>query len=204
MRPNDKKIKEVYNKIAEGFYNLRQQPITHELEKLTEKWKPGLLLDIGCGIGNSTLPFAKKGFQCIGTDIAQKQIKSAKKYFEKHKTEAHFLVSEMQNLPFISGKFDYVISAAALHHLDSEEKRLICLDEMKRVLKKNGQIFLTVWKRAAEDQYVSWTSKGKKYPRYYHFFQEAELKFFFEKVGFRKIKIFKDQKEKNICVLAFK
>ena len=91
MRPNDKKIKEVYNKIAEGFYNLRQQPITHELEKLTEKWKPGLLLDIGCGIGNSTLPFAKKGFQCIGTDIAQKQIKSAKKYFENTKLRHTFL-----------------------------------------------------------------------------------------------------------------
>ena len=81
VKSNDK-IKDIYNKIAEGFYNLRQQPITTELKKKTEQWNPGLVLDVGCGPGNSTLPFAEK-FNCIGTDIAQNQIKFAKKYFEE-------------------------------------------------------------------------------------------------------------------------
>ena len=200
----DNKIKDVYNKIAEGFYHLRQQPITPELEKLAEKWKPGLLLDVGCGMGNSTLPFAKKHFTCFGADIAQNQIRFAKKYFEKHRTEACFCISEMQSLPFSSGNFDYVASAAVLHHLDSQEKRLKCLGEMKRVLKPDGQIFVSVWRKNSEDAYISWTTKGKKYKRYYHFFGEDELKNLFIESGFRKIKVFEDEKKKNICVLAFK
>ncbi len=203
-KPNDKKIKEVYNKIAEGFFNLRQKPITPELEKLAQRWKPGLLLDIGCGIGNSTLPFSKKGFSCIGTDIAQNNLKFAKKYFEKHKAKGSFCVSEMQSLPFESGRFDYVISAAAFHHLDSEEKRLKFLEEIRRVLKHKGKVFISVWLKQSEDAYISWTNKGKKYLRYYHFFEKTELNNLFEKSGFKKIQVFEDERGKNICVLAFK
>ena len=205
-KPSDKKIKEVYDSIAEGFYNLRQQPITPELKILAEKWKPGLLLDIGCGIGNSTLPFAKRGFQCVGLDISEEMIKLAKKYSEKHKVEIDFKVGNMLFLPF-SEKFNYVISIAVLHHLDSEEKRLKALEETRRVLKPGGETFLTVWhaeKTENKDQYISWTRNGTKYQRYYHFFSEQELADLFKKSGFREVIVFLDSKAKNICISANK
>ncbi len=205
-KPTDKNIMEVYNKIAEGFYNLRQQPITPEIKKLAEEWKPGLLLDVGCGIGNSTLPFAKMGFECFGIDISPEIIRLAKKYSEKHRVEVGFKVGDILSIQFLENKFDYVISVAVFHHLDSEEKRLKALSEMKRVLKKEGKMFITVWFKETKrkDKNIPWTSKGVKYQRYYHFFDREELEELFEKAGFRKIKVFEDEKRKNLCVLAEK
>ncbi len=86
-KPTDNKIKEVYNSIAEGFYNLRQHPITPEVAKIAEEWKPGKLLDIGCGIGNSMPLFLQKGFDCAGIDFSSKMIKNAKSFAEKNKME---------------------------------------------------------------------------------------------------------------------
>ncbi|HLD57474.1 MAG TPA: class I SAM-dependent methyltransferase [archaeon] len=203
-KPNDKNIKEVYNKIAEGFYHLRQQPITPEIKKLAEEWKPGKLLDVGCGIGNSTLPFAKAGFECVGVDISPKMVELAKRYSEKHKAKINFKKGNILDIPLPANRFDYVISIAALHHLDSEEKRLSALEEIKRVLKKKGKVFLTVWNKKTNqrDAYVPWTSKSVKHQRYYHFFNVDELKGLLEKSGFKKVKVFLDGRKKNICALA--
>ncbi len=205
-KPTDKKIKEVYNKIAEGFYNLRQQPITPEVKRLAEKWKKGKLLDVGCGIGNSILPFAKNGFECFGVDISTEMIRLAKRFSEKHGMKINLKEGDILSIDFQKNKFDYVISIAVLHHLDSEEKRLKALKEIKRVLKKGGNIFLTVWNKKTKqnDAYMPWTSKGVKYERYYHFFGKRELKDLLEKSGFREIRIFEDQTKKNICVLVEK
>ncbi len=204
-KPTDKNIKEVYNKIAEGFYNLRQQPITPEVKRLADEWKPGKILDVGCGIGNSLLPLSKNGFECFGIDISPEMIRLAKKYSEKHEIKIKLREADVLSIPFEKNKFDYVISIAILHHLDSEKKRLKALDEMKGVLKKGGKTFLTVWnKKVKKDTYIPWTSKGVKYQRYYHFFDMEELRGLFEKAGFRKIKVFEDQNKKNICILAEK
>ena len=205
-KPNDKSIKEVYNKIAEGFYNLRQQPITPEIKKLAEEWKPGKLLDVGCGIGNSLLPFEKMGFECTGVDVSPKMAELAEKFREKNRLKYEVRIGSILSLPFDETSFDCAISVAVLHHLDSEEKRLKALAEIKGVLKERGRIFLTVWnkKTKQKDAYIPWTSKKIKYNRYYHFFDKEELKKLFEAVGFKKIKVFLDEKEKNICALASK
>src|SRR3989344_1043079 len=121
---NDSQIKEVYNQIAEGFYNLRQHPITTEVAKIAESWKPGKLLEIVCGIGNSLPLFLQKGFDCIGIDISSKMIKNARKFAEKNHVNFNLEVASALNLPFKDRQFDYVISIAVLHHLDSEGKRL--------------------------------------------------------------------------------
>ncbi len=206
MKPNDSKIEEVYDEIAESFYRLRRFPISPEIKKLAEEWKPGSLLDIGCGIGNSTLPFAKKGFQCVGIDVSKQQLKFAKEYLEKNSVSVGLKYGNFLNLSFGDEKFDYVISVAVLHHLDSVEKRLKALGEINRVLKPDGLIFLTVWNisESKKDTYVTWENRGIKYPRYYHVFDLEELKELFEKSGFKGIEVFLDKKEKNICVKARK
>jgi len=201
---NDSQIKEVYNQIAEGFYNLRQHPITTEVAKIAESWKPGKLLEIGCGIGNSLPLFLQKGFDCIGIDISSKMIKNARKFAEKNHVYFNLEVASALNLPFKDRQFDYVISIAVLHHLDSEEKRLCVLEEMRRILKPKGRIFFTVWNKPItkkKDMWIPWNKKRKKHNRYYHFFGKKELEALLKKAGFKKYKIFEDGKKKNLCVL---
>ncbi len=204
MKPNDKKIKDVYDKIAEGFYHIRQQPLTPELEKISKKWKSGKLLDIGCGPANSTLPFAKTGFSCSAIDISSNMLKLAKQYAKKHSVKIKFIKGDLLKLPFPNQSFDYVISIASFHHLDSESKRLKALKEIKKVLKKNGKFFLTVWNKPelyGTDDYIEWNNSGKIYNRYYHFFSKSELKDLFKKAGLN-VKIYIDYKKKNICILG--
>ncbi|MFH0837217.1 MAG: class I SAM-dependent methyltransferase [Candidatus Aenigmatarchaeota archaeon] len=200
-KPNDSKIRYVYNKIAEGFYHLRQKPITPDIEKLAEKWKPGKILDIGCGTTNSLLPFAKKGFECHGIDISTNMIKLAKKYAEKHNVNIKLKPANMLKLPY-KQEFDHVISIATLHHLDTNAKRLKSLKEIKRVLKKNGSFFFTVWnnpEKSEKDDYISWNHSGKQYLRYYHFFSISELESLLKKADI-KANIYLDRLEKNICI----
>ena len=143
-------------------------------------------------------------------------IKLGKKFSEKHGVKINFMAGNILSIPFEENKFDYVVSAAVLHHLDSGKKRMKALEEMKRVLKNKGKLFLTVWNKPkkedslhadnnfkiSKDSYIHWTRKGVKYQRYYHFFLEEELKELLQKVGFKRIKVFLDEGKKNICVLA--
>lgn len=203
MKPNSKNIKEVYDKIAEGFYHTRQHPLTPELTKISKIWKPGKLLDIGCGHANSTLPFAQAGFSCHAIDISTKMLKLAKQYTKKHGAKIVFKKGDLLKITF-KEKFDYIISIAVLHHLDSEEKRLKALKEIKRLLKPKGKFFLTVWNQPelyGTDDYVEWKTREKIYQRYYHFFSKKELKDLFKKIGL-KAKIYEDDSKKNICILG--
>ena len=204
MKPNDKKVKEVYNKIASGFYHTRQQPITPEIEKLAKEWKPGKILDLGCGIGSSLLPFAKSGFECYGIDISSRMLKFAKQYAKKHDVKYLLKKADMLRIPFKKKEFGYLISIASLHHLDNEKKRLKALSEINRVLKPGGKFFIAVWNKPelyGKDAYISWKHQGKQYDRYYHFFSKKELKNLLKKAGL-KAKIYIDEKEKNICILS--
>ena len=146
----------------------------------------------------------------------------AKKYSEKHGAKIKFKVGNILSIPLTENDFDFVISIAVLHHLDSEKKRLRALREIKKVLKPKGKVFITVWNSSLleasafckrlqypkslapnqKDAYIPWTRKGVKYNRYYHFFDQDELKGLFEKSGFKRIRIFEDGRGKNLCVVA--
>jgi len=214
VNPSDKDIKQVYDNIAEGFYSMRQRnphPVGPYIRELAREWKPGLLLDVGCGIGTWMIPFIKNNFECVGIDISPKLIEFGKKFAKKHKTELKLKTANMLELPFDNEKFDYVISVAALHHLDNNKKRLKALSEMKRVLKPNGKIFIAVWNKeqrrfsgAGKDVYVPWKHEGKTYERYYHLFSKDELKEIIEKSGIKIEKIFDDVTGKNICLICKK
>ena len=45
-------LREVFNRIAPGWYNYRHWTIfRHELEELAQEWGQGKLLNLGCGHG---------------------------------------------------------------------------------------------------------------------------------------------------------
>jgi len=210
-KPNDKKIKHVYDSIAESFYNLRQKPITNYANKLAKEWTPGLLLDVGCGVGISMLPFVKNGFECIGIDISPIQLKFARKFARKHNVKFRLKVGNVTKLPFDDNVFDYVISTAVIHHLDNKKKRLSALLELKRVLKQNGRLFISVWNynqtrflESKKDVYVPWTHKGVVHQRYYHLFSKEELETLVKESRLKIVKIFEYDSKKNICVIAKK
>lgn len=192
MKQNQNQEK-VWDAIAEQWFHFRQRP-PHDvqiwLNILVRKWKKGKLLELGCGACRNLLIFANAGFDCYGIDFSNKMLKQAERYCRKYKFKVKLKRARANKLPFKNNSFDYVLYIGVLHHLNKKE-RLESLKEIKRVLKKDGEAYISVWNKLIprfffkpKDYYVPWHVMGKVYWRYYHLFTYWELKNLINKAGF--------------------
>lgn len=129
-----------YNSIADKYSRAREKD-WKEFEFLFDKYLIGgdKVLDLGCGNGRFYPIFKSKGVDYLGIDTSSKLIEIAKATYP----EARFEVSSIELMP--NKSFDKVFSIAILHHIPSHEFRLKFLKEIKRTLKNNGNLILTVW-----------------------------------------------------------
>lgn len=106
--------------------------------KRMQDMKDSHLLDIGVGLGESSVYFAKKGAQVTATDLSPGMVDFAIRLGRFHGVEIVGRVSPAEKLSFDSNSFDFVYSANTLHHV---EDRLSFLQEIHRVLKPGGHFF---------------------------------------------------------------
>lgn len=91
----------------------------------------GLILDYGCGTGESANYFSPN--KVVGIDISVKMLKYAKKRLK------YIVNTDVSRLPFKDEVFDVVFCRGVLHHLLSLDTPLT---EIERVLKKRGEFVL--------------------------------------------------------------
>ncbi|WP_303315697.1 class I SAM-dependent methyltransferase [Flavivirga abyssicola] len=126
-----------YDKIGVD-YNLTRKAdpfLTDQLLRHLNPKKDGVYLDIGCGTGNYTHEFQKKGFQYIGIDPSKKMLDKAR---VKNKDVAWKIgLAENTGLPknFVDG----IIGSLTIHHWSDLKKSFL---ELKKVLKPNGKIVI--------------------------------------------------------------
>jgi ubiquinone/menaquinone biosynthesis C-methylase UbiE len=94
------------------------------------------LLDIACGNGH-LLHEAEKRVASFGMDISRVGIARAGQVAAKSELQ----VGIAENLPYANCCFDYVVCLGSLEHFLDMQK---ALQEMHRVVKKNGRILLLV------------------------------------------------------------
>lgn len=97
---------------------------------------PRLILDLGCGIGQSSWMLGQAGFRVVGLDISFLFIRESK---EKEAPGLKFVVGDTLQLPFAKGHFDVVGSFHLIEHVPDVEK---ALKEMVRVTKPGGLIII--------------------------------------------------------------
>ncbi|WP_199249906.1 methyltransferase domain-containing protein [[Phormidium] sp. ETS-05] len=102
-------------------------------------------LDVGCGIGGSTLYLAQK-FNASGTGITLSPVQaaraSARAAAANLSPQATFLVADALNTPFADGTFDLVWSLESGEHMPDKHK---LFQECYRVLKPGGILILATW-----------------------------------------------------------
>ena len=212
-------LKDTFNQIAPGWYNYRHYSIfTRELNRLTERWQKGSLLNLGCAHGPDFLPF-KDNFKLYGVDFSDEMLRLARKYSLKFNFNVELTLADVRQLPYPDNLFDWAISVATYHHIKGEQERLKALNELKRVLKPGGEAFITVWNRwqpgfwfKPRELYVPWHKKDKILYRYYHLFSYTELKKLSIKAGFKIIQSHSESAyhfplkhfSRNICLLLKK
>ncbi len=131
-------IMEYYNEIVRGYEELYKEEQLEKINIILEHIRPGgLLLDVGAGCGISTKLF-EKYCTCIALDPSWELLK---------RYNGYKILGIAEDLPFANNYFDVVISVTALHHCNVK----VALSEIFRVIKKNGQIALSVLKKSKVD-----------------------------------------------------
>ncbi len=209
--------REVFDRIADSWYGFRHWPLLRrELEELATRWSGGHIVNLGCGHGADFIPFSS-GFRLTGLDFSRGMLRQGRAYMEKHHLEAELVQADLRALPFRDGSFDHAVAVASYHHLDGEEARRRAFAELHRVLRPNGEVFLSVWRNprgaaaaGPEDGLVSWNSGGEVLQRYYHFFTPEELASMLYDSGFTVLRLEPDVRPSggaaagrgNLCVIA--
>ena len=211
--------REVFDQIAESWYRVRHWPLLkRELDVLAARWQSGKLLNVGCAHGPDFLPFSR-GFELWGVDSSPAMLKQARRYSAKFRFYVNLVAADALLLPFPDDTFDWAISVATYHHIKGREEREKAFVELKRVLKPDGEAFVTVWNWGqprfwfkSKEQQIPWRLREKKVYRYYHLFSYRELRKLLVETGWQVVTMSPENSyhlpirnfSRNICALVKK
>lgn len=105
--------------------------------------KDDVVLDLGCGAGREARPVAGMCARVYAMDMVAGMIRSAKSFVDAD--NVYFLCADAMHLPLGSSTMDVVLMTKQfLNHVTVLEKRKAMLQEVYRVLKPGGRVFLTL------------------------------------------------------------
>jgi tellurite methyltransferase len=99
-----------------------------------------VIFDAGCGSGRNMNWFVQAGFEVFGCDISEEALNEAAARTEINPEK--LTVAALENLPYSSEKFDFVICSAVLHFAKSTDHFITMVSELARVLKPDGILFV--------------------------------------------------------------
>lgn len=147
------KIIQYYNQFDE-WGRLDREPIEFQVNwHYIKKYIPetGNVLDNGAGPGKYALELAKEGYTVTLTDLTPKLVEIAEnkaKDFGLIKHFNGFYAADARELTMLRDEeFDATLMLGPLYHLQEENDRIKAVEELKRVTKKNGVVFVAFMPR---------------------------------------------------------
>lgn len=149
------------------------------------------ILDLGCGTGRHLIFFAKRNFKMYGFDSSPKAITMAREWLEKENLRAELTIHKMEEkFPYEDNYFGGIISIQVIHHNLVEDIKNT-LNEIERVLKPNGLIYITFpklkggtsldrWELEEVEENTFIPLNGPEEGLPHHFFDVEEIPFFFK------------------------
>ncbi len=177
-------LRETYNAIAEDWHRDHQADSwwVDGTDRFVSFLKPGdSVLDAGCAAGTKTKYLIEKELKVTGIDFSENFIAIAK----REVPSGRFFVLDLFVVDRLDGEFDGVFVQAVLLHIPKERVRE-CIERLVGKLKPGGYIYLAVKERAKdgpEEEMVAEKKDGKKYERFFSFYDVGELDRILEDLG---------------------
>lgn len=189
-------VKKAYSAFATEFDKRRFGKWTPSSEFIFSLPKFSLVLDAGCGNGRNML--LRKDIRMIGFDGCKELVEIC------HKKNLDVFECDVRHIQMRDNAVDATFCIAVIGHIYSFEERLTAINELLRVTKVGGSIFIQCWNIEAaqtcakESKFIPLERKGDflvtwgetKIKRYYHLFDEQELTELIGKINCSVMKIF--------------
>jgi ubiquinone/menaquinone biosynthesis C-methylase UbiE len=133
-----------YNDNIAAIYGNRDNADTsyvayRELPAILKSFGSGLsALDFGCGTGYSSFLLAEANYDVIGADINESMLAQARVKYP----DINFTKVDPERTPFKDEQFDVILSAFVLLEINSIDKTIMTLKEIKRTLKNSGSLII--------------------------------------------------------------
>lgn len=174
-------VKNIYEEIANHFEQTRKGYYWNSIKNFISSIPANsFILDCGCGNGKHML--LRNDCYFTGFDFCNNSMKICKN------KNLEILINDVKLIPIRNNLFEYTLCVAVLHHLESKSNRIQAINELSRVTKLNGYIYIQVWSSDVKknkkfikindnnDYFITWfVNKNKTIKRYYHLFEKEEL-----------------------------
>lgn len=107
--------------------------------------------------GRHSILFAENGFNVYSFDISEDAINKTKKWALEEGLKLDYKIGDMLDLPYEDEYLDAILCRNVISHTDTEGIKKI-IKELKRVLKKDGECYLTLGSKE------TWGFKQKDWP----------------------------------------
>ena len=205
-----KKSRNTWNSIAKSFDSTRRKTWKECIDFIDSLPKNSVVADIGSGNGRHLIPCAQRVKKVIGIDVSDELLKIVQKKVDKNNLKNVELVqSDAVDLPLKDNSVDAVLFIATLHNIQKKHRRIMALEEVRRILKPEGKAIISVWSRWQDkfrqdfikrcffryerkefgDIKLHWKQHGLNVPRFYHLYSKREFVKDLKEAGLRIIEI---------------
>ena len=125
MLPLDKRpltLRTIFDQAADDYDAVRPgypTALTNDIITLAKLPPNGTILEIGCGTGQATLPFAQRDYHMTCLDIGPALVARAAANCQRH-PNVHIHVSAFEDWPVQPASYDLIMSATAFHWISPE------------------------------------------------------------------------------------
>ncbi len=179
-----------FNPVRLGF--IRDVAGTHFGRRGLKPFQGLTLLDIGCGGGLLSEPMARLGFQVLGADASEKNVKTAATHAASANVEIDYRVATAESLADEKHAFDVVLNMEVIEHVADLPGYL---GSCARLLKPGGLMFVATLNRTLKS--LALAKIGAEYvlrwlPRGTHdwsrFVEPPKLRAILEEAGLKVLK----------------
>jgi len=169
---------QIYSSIAVSFSRTRFSVWIEVQDFLNDLTTNNKILDAGCGNGKNML--YRKDLDMFGIDNCQEFIRICQE------RNLNVVWGDILEIPYANKYFDATMSIAVIHHLKTFQERCLAIQEVIRVTKKGGKVFIMLWQefglQRCTKKKITNIAQGDylvpfgKYERFYHICTKEEIK----------------------------